>query len=1381
MADATQNDSYWTKAQNRLSDKDKMKLQMILNASPFQTPGEELQGPQNQVPWPEKLRKLCENRREEYRENRWKIKIKGKERTLHDLWDEAVSILGKLKEVGTVATSSEPMASLGWSIAWLFIQIPTRKIEVAQSVTQGLNKVVIIMSRGLIYEWHLQNSWKTGNDRNTELFENFIVDLYEQTLIFLIAASDHYTSGLKGAVARTWASVWKANAITDFEENTIKIQLDLQDEAATCFRIGVQGSLASILESQGALQTQLARLKDIHEDTKMIKEAVMNKGNYESNQKRSSVLEWLSKLPYIDHHTSAKDKRVFGTGNWIFEHEDFKNWHDSVEQHILWIHGIRGAGKTKLISRIIDQFDKRLLEDAAHANIGQLPDLQVAFFYCAGYDHARKSCIDILRSFIKQLAEPRDVLPQKVTDIYDKKHPVNAPSQQVGIEDCRIMLNDTIRHHNNVLLIIDALDECHEEYIQSLISIFDTITQQKISDSRIKVIISSRDLPVIANQMERYVDIKISEGTIKDDIKKFIDHRLKTFQKGGSSKITPNLQAKIVSTLSNKSGAMFQYASVHLENILLLPTTGEIEDALGSPPKDIVEVYRDTINIINSDPDWGPYVMRAFAWIQACGGSSSPDHLVAAASQKPKQIDVDQFFVVELHELLQRSRYLLAYEHGTVRFSHLSVQDYFAHNKEMGALDIRTTVFLRTLLNYESCQTIQPAEVTRLYDDACEYWYDYVKPLEGNKGIQPFLSRLLKFDPREQNCPRWQVSLANWTVSMFSLGYFGARYEYGSIIVYMFLPGWLPSTRKPSYDCWKMVHGEIGPRKLMETLTVRYFTAFQKAVKALSDPYDRRLIRLLGLASFFNFESQENEENHRGDKSSNRAAMAVNEQSTLTAISKMISWTFRRVLILAYTSTRNDILRRISCELWQLNYAYLNIVEAVQKKIFQDIPRFLDLLQFMGDIPSEWMEELARVTFLVLIDQIGRNGIVRPDQPVRSMVNQVLQKYDLFRPLEEHQHLFLDTSKLRLNHPLVVLGDLPEQPSTLYEPKFIKLVIQNGADVNLQVTPELDRLWATMFAPVSGTPLIGAMETFSIHGPEIMEFLLENGANVNQKAIIGRFGTVLIAACALSIGDAVERLLKLGDIDVDVVAPTGVYGTALIAALNNFFKGCANTVKMLLDRGADPRVRAQHGAYVSAFAAALHFDDTRIALRLLDYSPETDEDAKRSLQAVVDEFSKLRDFSDNDSDTQNLKSVADALKKKVADLYIECNKNFDWRKIGYVESLYVSKGITAAASLTCSLRCIQFDRHSDLAEKCRLEAARFLSRLSMCMGSLPTARIILFCFGYPNQDMAVVEAWQKVLDESQRAGEDYDWETLADSLRDLVHSIPSAAGEVNSG
>lgn len=40
-----------------------------------------------------------------------------------NLWDKTIESLNKLKGIGTIVTSPNPMASLGWGIAQSFIQV----------------------------------------------------------------------------------------------------------------------------------------------------------------------------------------------------------------------------------------------------------------------------------------------------------------------------------------------------------------------------------------------------------------------------------------------------------------------------------------------------------------------------------------------------------------------------------------------------------------------------------------------------------------------------------------------------------------------------------------------------------------------------------------------------------------------------------------------------------------------------------------------------------------------------------------------------------------------------------------------------------------------------------------------------------------------------------------------------------------------------------------------------------------------------------------------------------------------------------------------------------------------------------------------------------
>jgi hypothetical protein len=65
--------------------------------------------------------------------------------------------------------------------------------------------------------------------------------------------------------------------------------------------------------------------------------------------KRTEILRWISPEPYIQHHEQAKKEVLEGTGQWLLSDPVFKKWKKESVSSILWLHGILGSGKSKLV------------------------------------------------------------------------------------------------------------------------------------------------------------------------------------------------------------------------------------------------------------------------------------------------------------------------------------------------------------------------------------------------------------------------------------------------------------------------------------------------------------------------------------------------------------------------------------------------------------------------------------------------------------------------------------------------------------------------------------------------------------------------------------------------------------------------------------------------------------------------------------------------------------------------------------------------------------------------------------------------------------------------------------------------------------------------
>ena len=64
---------------------------------------------------------------------------------------------------------------------------------------------------------------------------------------------------------------------------------------------------------------------------------------------RVKILQWISPIPYTQHHNQARRDVLAGTGTWFLKDERVLRWLSSSSSSIMWLHGIAGSGKSKLM------------------------------------------------------------------------------------------------------------------------------------------------------------------------------------------------------------------------------------------------------------------------------------------------------------------------------------------------------------------------------------------------------------------------------------------------------------------------------------------------------------------------------------------------------------------------------------------------------------------------------------------------------------------------------------------------------------------------------------------------------------------------------------------------------------------------------------------------------------------------------------------------------------------------------------------------------------------------------------------------------------------------------------------------------------------------
>ncbi|KAJ7270997.1 hypothetical protein C8J57DRAFT_1065115, partial [Mycena rebaudengoi] len=166
---------------------------------------------------------------------------------------------------------------------------------------------------------------------------------------------------------------------------------------------------------------------------------------------RDKIIEWLSPLNFFAQHDDIFRTRQEGTGRWFLEDSRFKNWLLSTGESI-WCLGIPGAGKTVLVSIVVDYLRSHL----------QSNHVGVAVAYLNHKESGAQSPSNILAGLWWQLvADMKKLISPLAQQLYQKhQNRRTRPS----LDEVRKIFHSTVAEYSKVFVVVDALDEYPEAH-----------------------------------------------------------------------------------------------------------------------------------------------------------------------------------------------------------------------------------------------------------------------------------------------------------------------------------------------------------------------------------------------------------------------------------------------------------------------------------------------------------------------------------------------------------------------------------------------------------------------------------------------------------------------------------------------------------------------------------------------------------------------------------------------------------------------------------------------------------------------------------------------------------------------------------------------------
>lgn len=316
---------------------------------------------------------LAQQRREECLRKRWRIRRKnGSIIILRDVFEKVIIWINKFKEVGDIAVQYDPThASLPWAGIRMILQLTINDSSIFGAMLQGVDAIAKMITRYAIFEGiYLASHVLTPAE--TQLAQS-LTKLYASILVFLGKALHYYSKNTAMRLAKSAVSFSDNNiddllsevytaekfvsqdahlvdadrhqAMASIMKHTEAMAIDISQSAQ--FMSGVHPMLDNTSQTQ--MQNLTSALQGLEQPILRMSGLLVDWQDQLDATNRSDVLNWISTVPYKHHHRAVRKDRLEDTCVWLLEKPVFSAWQTTSYSSILWLHGIPGSGKTKLM------------------------------------------------------------------------------------------------------------------------------------------------------------------------------------------------------------------------------------------------------------------------------------------------------------------------------------------------------------------------------------------------------------------------------------------------------------------------------------------------------------------------------------------------------------------------------------------------------------------------------------------------------------------------------------------------------------------------------------------------------------------------------------------------------------------------------------------------------------------------------------------------------------------------------------------------------------------------------------------------------------------------------------------------------------------------
>jgi hypothetical protein len=299
------------------------------------------------------------------------------------------------------------------------------------------------------------------------------------------------------------------------------------------------------------------------------------------------------------------DRPTKDTCVWIYQNPVYRSW--EAQQHtLLWIKGHPGSGKSVLMKSLYSKrkqmptstMSPMILSFFFNARGAAIEKTPLGLYITMLHDLLKwipVALCEFLPHFLeKEMTSAGDKVSWNLVEVADAFHQIIACKQPRPIE-----------------VLIDALDECKEDEVRSVIRNFEsTIADARLSGADLKVCWSSRYYPHISLVSEDGLELLLDEQN-NGDITRYVRKEFRT----GSDAVLLSMQYDLI----RKANGVFLWAVLVIRQLHAAIDKGktelELKHLLNSIPTKLEDLFNDIFQDAKASPSQREELLIISRWV----------------------------------------------------------------------------------------------------------------------------------------------------------------------------------------------------------------------------------------------------------------------------------------------------------------------------------------------------------------------------------------------------------------------------------------------------------------------------------------------------------------------------------------------------------------------------------------------------------------------------------------------------------------------------------------------------------------------------------------------------------------------------------------------